>query len=130
MSLLSNILIAKKGLDPVSMPVTPQVEDVTTIGIYPETPINCSGKWRIIVKSLFSANNVTCKARIVFHDVSQNIVGYSDELDIQNTNMSEDTKYHGTLFVVANELSASYFQVRITSAPTNSGNVSFYLGTT
>ena len=44
MSLLSNILIAKKGLDPVSIPGTPQVMDVTAMGVFPASPLPCGTK--------------------------------------------------------------------------------------
>ena len=128
MNYLSNI-IGKRCVEPIIMPASPQISDVTTTGLFPTNAISCLYKSRIALKTTFSANNLTSKARLIFYDQSNNIIGDTDEFIIKNTTIVESGRYRGSLFVFANEMGASSFKIRITSAPTP-GNLQMTAGMT
>lgn len=129
MRYLSNY-IGLRTLEPIELPDEPQINLATSIGFYPTEALSCQGKSRIVIKSTFSHTNITAKARLTFYDISDNVIGYTDEFYIRNTGQdSDDGRYHGTMFVLANEMGASSFKVRLTRAPIG-GNISMFIGVT
>jgi len=114
------------GAGVITIPGTAQVAEQTSTGAYPASAIDITGKARVIIKADFSANDGTAKARLQFFDSAGSLIGQSDEMDISNTGVQDNSRYVGNMTAVDNSFGASGLKIVITTAPA-SGNVSFYV---
>jgi len=99
--------------------------EVTSAGTE-SSAVDCKGKGTIVVKVTYNANDVEADFSICFLDASDNVIGYTDAVTIQNRGIQDGSRYLGQMFVVENSVGASKFRVRMDSAPTNSGNATVY----
>jgi hypothetical protein len=114
------------GSGVLTLPGTAQIAEKTAAGTYPATAIDITGKGRIIIKSDFSTDNGTAKARLQFFDSAGRLMGQSDEYDITNTGIQDSSRYVGNMLAVDNTIGASGIKINVTAVP-SSGNVSLYV---
>jgi hypothetical protein len=122
----------RRAPKPVVRPDTPQVTDVTDIGSYPGSPISVLFSERIIVTPSFSTDG-TCFIMLEFYDMSGNFIGLSEKIFIQAYDVpffDDPDRLSGTMYVVANELGASYVKVRLLETPSNGANITVYISST
>lgn len=119
-----------KPLPSVVLPDNAQLVDLTTSAVYPDAtsvPISVAGKERIIIKSLFDVSNSIAYIKLHFFDLSNQIIGESDEFVVLNTLVLDGSDYLGSMLIMNNELGAAGIKIRLMSSPTNSGKVSFFI---
>ncbi len=115
------------GAGLIDMPDTAQISASSSTGLQPTSAIDCTGKGRIVIASLFSVDEETADFRIAFYDSESNLIGYTEELSFTNTSISDGTSYYGELLIIANEFGAKEFKLNITTAPAT-GTVSITCG--
>jgi len=108
-------------------PGTPQVNSVSTTGIYPSSSfVNIDGLGYVIVKTAFSDTGQTCKIKLVLYDLNGKLIGETSEQTITDMGKTEDSKYIGQMLTFENKIGASKFKIEITQTP-STGDVSFYI---
>jgi hypothetical protein len=115
------------GTGVATLPDTAQVAEVNSAATNPANPIDCIGKGFICIKSNFSANNVEVPIKLQFFDSADVLIGESNQIDILNTALADSARYLGTFTEIFNRSGFAGMKIRTLTAPTNSGNVSFYV---
>lgn len=113
----------------VDMPTTEDISAVSVVGFYPTTAyLDCVGKARIILNPVLSVLDETAGIRIAFYDGDSNLIGFTEEVSTVATDMvNASSAYYGEVIIIANEVGASSYKVRIVTAPAT-GTVSFMCG--
>lgn len=117
------------GAGIIDMPDTPQLSLIDATGVYPAAgSIDCTGKGRIVISSLFSVAEETADIRLLFYDSEGNVIGYTEKVTAIGTAIEDGLgSYFGELIVVANEYGAKEFKIRVETIPT-SGTVTISCG--
>ena len=121
------------GTGKITLPTTPDIASQSAAGLYPATAIDIQGKARVLIRTTMSANNVSASFRILLYDSAGTLIGslpgpsdtYTATASEESVSEESATRYVGTFFVMANEAGAASMKIRLTEAPTNSGNISF-----
>ena len=115
------------GTGVATLPVTAQVSEIATATTNPASPIDCTGKGFICIKSNFSANNVEVPIKLQFFDSADVLIGESNQIDILNTTLADGGRFLGTFTEIFNRSGFAGVKIRTLTVPTNTGNVSFYV---
>ena len=111
----------------LSLPSSPQISVVSGTGYYPGTAYSIAGKNALVCKTTYSNNNISSTVRVAFYDDSDVLIGFTEEVIIDNTGLSDGPRYVGDMLVVSNDCGASSVKLYI-EAPTPSGNISVFMG--
>lgn len=113
----------------IALPTTPQIDGVSTTGVYPDNAIDIRGYGHIIFKPVFTDSTQTATLRIHLFDVSgTNYIGVTSDIDVSATDVVEGSNYLGEFFVLDNTyIGASYIKVELKN-DLSAGTVSFYIG--
>jgi hypothetical protein len=105
------------GIGVVDLP-TAQIDAEDTPGTYPVAAIDLQGRYYIILKSTFdAADSIVGSFRFLFYDAGDEVIGYSDELSIDNSGESDGgspARYYGIPIVFANVFCAKSFKIKLT----------------
>ena len=114
------------GVGQVSLPGSPQIDSISGSGLYPTSAYSVISKNTIVCKTLYSASNISSTVRMAFYDDSDTLIGFTEEIELSNTGISEGNYYVGDMLVVSNVCGASSVKLKI-DPPTPSGTISVYL---
>lgn len=114
------------GVGEVTVPGTPQVNAVSSTGLTPASGIDIRGRYYIICKNTFNDNAATAAYRLVFLDTADAIIGYSENISINNLGYSDSSRYFGDNVVYANTFGARKLKFQITSL-SSGDNLSIYV---
>jgi hypothetical protein len=116
------------GVGVVTLP-SAQISAEDTPGTYPVAAIDVQGRYYIILKSTFDASDsIIASFRFLFYDSADAIIGYSEELNIDNTGESDGgspARYYGIPIVFANVFCAKSFKIKLIDF---TGDVTIYAG--
>lgn len=115
------------GIGVVTLPGSADITAEDTPGTYPVSAIDLQGRYYIILKSTFDANNSTVGSfRFLFFDSADVAIGYSEELSIENSGESDGGgRFYGIPVVFANVFCAKNFQIKLIDI---TGDVTIYAG--
>lgn len=121
---------ALEGIGLITLPSTAQVALASTTGLKPAASfIDVQGRFYIICKNTFSTNIATAKYRIAFYDTADTLIGYSEEITIENFAIAESTRYMGNNVIYSNDFGAKSIKIYITEI-TAGANISIFVGVT
>lgn len=116
------------GIGVVTLP-SEQISAEDTPGTYPVDAIDTQGRYYIILKSTFDAtDSIVGSFRFLFYDSADAVIGYSEELSIDNSGESaggSPTRYYGIPVVFANVFCAKSFKIKLIDI---TGDVTIYAG--
>jgi hypothetical protein len=118
-----------QGVGALTLPGSADTTAQSAVADYPASAISIVGKARLVIKSSFSTTTSVVVVRILWLDSADVVIGYSEPMIIGNSGISDGggtPRYYGTPLILANELGASKYKVRIDQVVTDSGNVSFW----
>lgn len=123
---------------PITRSETPQIYDITEVGSYPiNESISVLFSERIVLTPSFSvydeSSDTTCKIRVEFYDKSNRFLGVSPEITLIGYDvpfLDDMSRYSATLYVLANEMGASYIKIRLIEKPTNNANLRIFISST
>lgn len=119
--------IAGSGI--ITIPGTPQVNAASATGLVTMTAIDVQGRFYIICKNTYNDTSALAKYRIAFYDSASTLIGYSNEITINNLGIAESTRYMGDACVYSNDFGAKEIKFYITEISA-SDNISIYVGVT
>ena len=110
------------------LPSTPQVNQISSTGLYPSgDPIDVTTAGMIVIKSNFSEDGQEVKFKVVFYDSNGELIGESNEVEVATVGRTDGSRVLGMATVVDNQLiGACGIKIDVTQAP-SSGNVSLYV---
>lgn len=115
------------GIGVVTLP-SANITAEDTPGTYPVSAIDLQGRYYIILKSTFDADDSSVVFRFLFFDSADVVIGYSEELTIDNSGESDGgspARYYGIPVVFANVFCAKNFKIKLVSI---TGDVTIYAG--
>lgn len=116
------------GVGVVTLP-SAQIDAEDTPGTYPVAAIDVQGRYYIILKSTFDANDsIVASFKFLFYDSGDAVIGYSEELSIDNSGESDGgspARYYGIPVVFANVFCAKSFKIKLIDL---TGDVTIYAG--
>lgn len=113
------------GIGVVTLP-SANITAEDTPGTYPVSAIDLQGRYYIILKSTFDADDSIASFRFLFFDSADAVIGYSEELNIDNSGESDGGgRYYGIPIVFANVFCAKNFKIKLVSI---TGDVTIYAG--
>jgi len=114
------------GIGVVTLPGSADITAEDTPGTYPVSAIDLQGRYYIILKSTFDADDSTVSFRFLFFDSADTVIGYSELLSIDNSGESAGGgRYYGIPIVFANVFCAKNFQIKLIDI---TGDVTIYAG--
>ena len=114
------------GIGVVTLPGSADITAEDTPGTYPVSAIDLQGRYYIILKSTFDADDSTVSFRFLFFDSADAVIGYSELLSIDNSGESDGGgRYYGIPIVFANVFCAKNFQIKLIDI---TGDVTIYAG--
>jgi hypothetical protein len=119
--------IAGSGV--ITLPGTPQVSAVSSTGLVTMTAVDVQGRFYIICKNTFNDNAASAKYRIAFYDSASTLIGYSNEITIDNLGILESSRYIGDNCIYSNDFGAKEIKIYITEISA-SDNISIYIAVT
>lgn len=117
------------GMGTITLPGTPQVNAVSSTGLTPATAIEIQGRFYIICKNTFNDNAASAVYRIAFYDTANTLIGYTNELAIDNLAILDGSRYLGNNVVYSNDFGAKSIKFNIISI-SGSDNISIFVGIT
>ena len=120
---------AMAGIGVTTLPGTPQVNAVSSIGLTPASAIDVQGRFYIICKNTFNDNAANAKYRIAFYDSASNLIGFSNVITISNLAILDGSRYVGDNCIYSNDFGAKEIKFYITEISA-SDNISIYVGVT
>lgn len=116
------------GIGVVTLPGSPDIDEEDTPGTYPVAAIDLQGRYYIILKSTFDADDSSASFRFLFFDSADDVIGYSEELNIDNSGESDGgapARYYGIPIVFSNVFCAKNFKIKLINI---TGDVTIYAG--
>lgn len=120
---------ALQGAGVVTLPGTPQVNAVSATGLVTMTAVDVQGRFFIICKNTFNDDAASAKYRIAFYDSADVLIGFSNEININNLGIADSARYFGDNVIYSNDFGAKSIKIYI-SEITASDDISIYIGVT
>jgi len=114
------------GVGIVTLPGTADIEEEDTPGTYPVDVIDLQGRYYIVLKSTFDADDSSAVFRFVFYDSENTVIGLSEEIAIDNSQESDGSgRYYGIPIVFANVFCAKSLKIKLISI---TGDITIFVG--
>lgn len=119
--------IAGSGV--ITLPGTAQVVEAGSTGLVSMTAIDVQGRFYIICKNTYNDATALAKYRIAFYDSASTLIGYSEEITINNLMILDGSRYVGQNCIYSNDFGAKEIKFYITDISV-ADNISIFVGVT
>lgn len=117
------------GIGIVTLPGTAQVVNANATGYFPASVIDIQGRFYIVCKNTFNDSSAVASYRIAFYDSADVLIGFSNEIEIENLGIADSARYFGSNVVYSNDFGAKSIKFYITNISA-SDNISIFVGLT
>ena len=115
------------GIGMITLPGTPQANEVAATGLTPASAIDVQGRFYIVCKNTFNDDAASASYRIAFYDSASVLIGYSEVITIENLGIADGARYVGSNVIYSNDFGAKEIKFYIVSISA-SDNISISVG--